>query len=660
MADDKYKKIKITPPAEGTNIPPYNPTEEEQKVLETLDKYYYEASEARKKREVIWNYSYLQFKSINYYNKRYSAEFLEGFGLRVVVPKTFETIESIIPQINGRPPEFIIDGQNPTDKDKAKFMNVILTNEFRRADAQKEFTVCTFDALVLGTGILFNYLRSEQRDVEVIDEADENGNVISYKSQTITDYFGVFTQAIDPYTFFPDPIAEEVSDMRYCIIRERVDVDKLKEEYSNKNFNENWKYICPGGNVDDFAKVRKEIDMLYSINDKRYPGNVSDLVGGTKTNQSESTTRNLAEKFTMWTKERLVVISNGVVLRNTPNPYLRFPFTLIRDYKCSHELWGMGEPEIMRWLAIEADTLHNMTLDATSMGIGQMIAVNSAYIQDESELIVKPFGIVHLKNVPGVSVADAISPIITPDVKNSSFRMIQLNKELVQSTTGISDYFIGASRGAADTATEANKLADASAARIREKARIIEDEGIKDVLYQWINIIAQFYSDEMNFRVTDRDKTQFFKFVPLPRAELTPEKLSTYLAEGYSDVISMDDVRGKFDIYVKGASTLPVNKDVLRNQNMQLMNLAIKAVRPDGTPIFKQEKIAEDVLYSFDNPNPQDYINYPQAPEQIPPAPVPLETPITPETPTPPMTTEADILNQAAQPTNLGINTLEQ
>lgn len=612
MASKGYKAFSISKPKDD-NVPVYTPSKEDEEVLRIVDQRYYDAKESRKTRETIWNYSYLQFKSINYYNRQYGQEFLEGFGLRVFVPRTFETIESIIPQLNGRPPEFIVSGKNPQDDKRADFIDIVLSNEWDRADTQRQITISTFDSLVFGTGILLNYLRDDRREVEEINEVDDDGNVISYEKEEFVDYFGVYSKSLDPYNCFPDPNADENKDsLRFFVYREVVDVDELREEYRLKGFNDNWKYLTEGGNVDDFGKIRQEIDTIYTATDVRTPGNFSDLIGQGRSTVDRKIKKNLIEKFTYFEKDRMVVIANGVVLRDTPSPFPHktIPISVIRDYALSHEFWGMGEPEIIRWLQVESNTLHNLALDATAMSVGQMIAVNSAYIQDESELVVKPFGIVHLKPIPGLNVRDAIQPVVTPDVKSSVFRMMQENKSITQSTTGVSDFIIGASKGGAETATEANRLAEASVARIREKARIIEQEGVKDIVEQWMPMIAEFYSEDMVFRITKKDKTEFIKFVSKNRADLSQEEIEQYKQEGYMDVITVDDLRGKFDITVKGASTLPVNKDIIRGMWMQLLNLAASIKRTDGTDVFNVDKIAYETLKEgFERQDALDFLS---------------------------------------------------
>ena len=118
----------------------------------------------------------------------------------------------------------------------------------------------------------------------------------------------------------------------------------------------------------------------------------------------------------------------------------------------------------------------------------------------------------------------------------------------------------------------------------------------------------------------------------------------------------MDDLRGGYDIYVKGSSTLPVNKQTYQQMWLQLINLAAKVTYPDGQPIGKTEKLFKDALYSFDIPDPDSYINTPTPP--APPVPPEIAGVGVPGVELAPPS-EADNLNQGAQPVNFGVNATE-
>jgi len=647
-----------------------SPDSKEEELLKMLDDRLGKAKEAKMKKHDIWNYAYLQYRSVNYYSMLYGAfpTYWNQWGMGVFVPRTFETIEATKTQMMQREPDFSIEPTFPNESAYAQNMNFLEHAEWKRAKMNREVAETVHDALVYGAGIVQPEL-IDKKEVEqtltwkeeiVTDEAtgaQTKKYSIAYVPKNVQKYYGVGGHRVDPYDLFPDPSPEynRMSQIGYCFERFVVDAWELREQYKAlkesgaHGVTDNWQYLKPGGDTTDYKYIRREIDGLYQVGDNaRYPANINDFVVNRSTAPtSQQTAHNelKVEMWVYWEKDRMIVFANGLILRDSPNPYPHKQIPYVKYNAIDmNDFWSIGIPEYIRWLQITENILYDQGLNNIVMSIHKMFAVNSRYLEDEGELVVRPFGIIHMKNIPNVKVQDAIMPIEYTNNMNNYFNFIRMNTQNIQTVTGVSPYQTGGitKESKVERATVANKLAFAGASRIREIARHLEVDMVSEIVEQHIGIIQFYYQRSealeggLAIEVPNPQDSYFIKFVPKNMDEVTEEDRNLARNEGYRDIIGQDRIQGRFRVVVRAGSTTPIDPEQKAELKLKFAEFAKGAVVSEKItgvdqltgkpteqvltrPVFDVEMIAKELAKEvFEIANPNDYLYKPknEAPAQ--------------------------------------------
>jgi len=667
--DKKWEEVKDKP----------TPDAKEQATLTMLDERLTEAKDAKSKKHDIWNYSYLQYRSVNHYSMLYGGfpTYWNQWGMGVFIPRTFETVESIKVQMQGRKPDFMVSATRPSTKNYSKKVNSLMKSEWKRSKAQTEVAETVHDVLVYGTGIIRTDLKNERKmentmawKQETIDKPDgtqETRWTIEYKEQEVQKYYGVGCKRVDPYDFYPNPSAEgyRMDKLGHCFERSVVDAWDLREEYRMLEesgafgVTDNWKYLKPGGDVSDYKYLRKEIDGLYSFSsDARTPSTINDLVGRTTKSPNNANNKTKIELWEYWEEDRYIVMTGtGLILRDSPNPYphKQLPYSKYALVEMN-EFFSMGLPEYIRWLQICENILYDQGLNNIIMSVHKMFAVNSKYLEDEGELVARPFGIIHLKQMPNVRISDAIMPIEYSHQMGNYFEFMKQNTQNIQSVTGISPYQTGGVNDAAKTerATVANRLAFAGSARIEEISRHMEDDLVTGVVEQMIGIMQFYYQNTSHFEdgelpieVDEPNKNFFLKYLSKPNGDVTAEEIIAAKAAGYEGIIAQDEIQGRYKVVSTGSSSSRMDPEQLANMKMEFAKFAQTAVvnttdpmsgLPTSTPVFDFAKIAKEVAEDvFDIEDAEEYLyKPPTAPAPVMPmvpGEMPMDVPVDPADP---------------------------
>lgn len=648
--EDIDKKFQAVP-----NRP--TPTEEEQKTLKMLDERWSLAKNAKMKRHDIWNFSYLQYRSVNYYSMLYGGfpTYWNSWGMGVFIPRTFETIESMKVQMMGTEPDFSLEPTTPAMAQEQNYLQHITQSEWKRCGIQTEIGETVHDCLVYGLGIIRTDVINKKKQEYTMSWQDDGS--IKYELETVQKYFGVGGHRVDPYDFFPNPSPEVTSiddDEFWCFERSVVDAWDLRETYRILAENgalgvtANWQYIVPGGDTTNMKYLRQEVDSLYNTSrgDQRYPATINDLVGRTSTMlglKMQSESKDKVELRDYWEGDRHIVESNGLILLDSPNPFphKRVPYC---KFNCvnSNEFFSMGVPEYMRWLQIAENILYDQGLNNIVMSVHKMFAVNSRYLEDEGELVVRPFGIIHLKQIPNMKLSDAIMPIEFNKDMSSYFQFMEKNTDNLSKVSGVSQYQTGGDANINKndgTATAANRLAFAGASRISEVSRHLEDDLVKNVVEHFVANIQFYYQNTSSFdggnlpvKVKNSGDSFWLKYLPSKTGEITQEDRDQAKQEGYRGIVAQDEIQGHYAVTVKGGSSMPVDPDKKRKSILafatfaQTANTSSTQQVPDPknpaqmisqtvqTPVFDFKKIALQVAQEvFDIPDPQAYAYNPES-----------------------------------------------
>lgn len=622
------------------------------------------------------NYHYLQYKGILAINQAYGNDFKKSIGLQVSVPRTFMTIEAIKPSLSGRPLDIDAEANKKEAEAYEKKAKYTLKGEWRRSKSDWAKADAMTDALIFGTG----WLISRFIDDEIVNTYErDDGEKVETVSEIMTRYKGMKAFRLDPYHVFPDRHA--TTDMPYesgswqrCWVYSLWDYDVWQDVCEEMGYNTDG--MEKGGDIYDFGRVRRTIDTLYTdvlsdINTRQDDGTL--VTPGTETTVEDLDTTNMIAVVECFEEERYSVFSGANWTTNTMEEGVsrdqRIPVHALRDYVVPGEFEGIGEPEVLRWQQYEENKIHNLSYMQILTSTVQRYAVVEELLKDPTEArSSNPFKPIRLKYRPGIAINQVVQPMNQGKGTQYPQQFLQEVKNIGQSATGITDFFIGANEATTDTATEANRLASATTERIRQKIYEMEERDLTRVLQYWLVNIPYLYDDELDLKIHGEDDKFFVKFLPMDSdndedtgliAEYSTQlgipvvspdgvkiKSLTELFKnaGYEDVVFIDEITNQFDITIKTATAAGDKVEKIKELRQVLTELSAinqHNVAVGLPPEFKVDLIGKELLKQFDDiiKNVDDYV-YSDVERaeisgamQTPPEAIPTQEPTAPQLP---------------------------
>lgn len=602
------------------------PEIEEKKILDFFDEIYGESRRAKENVKKMMDASYMAYRSI-LSDFTYTNRSVAKWGLAIFVPYTFQTIAGLEAQLTGKPPVYRLNPvRSPKDRLDAEFVTKISLAEYKRAQAGRAMADATQMSLIFGTSFLRSHYKFDVRKKKFIKEISLKGEV-TYEEREKEFYKGWALDAINPLKAYVPKVREHDSNKwPFFIERDLKDVRQVKayyEAHPELAYKNNHRLIKGGGDVHDDMDIYDKQDILYRLPNQRYPGSAKDLMGNLfpqTTSEDMAINEHICEWFRVYSEDtdEWFVIAGGRVVEYHPNPLedlKELPIAVMRDYEVKGQPWGIGEPELIRWLQFEANAMHNLALDSTKYSVSPVFAMMSAYLQDEDEFEVIPGKVIRLKNAPGLTAGDAIQAINMPEVKGSIFKMLDMNETMIRQTTGAGSYVVGGNdQSAAGSATDANNLRAASSARVYDRARRIEQNTMPDVVRHQLAHMGQFYDEEMVIRVSN---DEFYRLLPGSSDDFSDdqhEQIKTQAGEeGYNGVVFGGDLAKGYTASTEAESTMPITKSDKQTQAMQLLKIASETRRPfteeelqanpalpqmypQGAPVLDAIKVTKDLL----------------------------------------------------------------
>lgn len=594
------------------------------------------------------NFHYLQYKGILALNSIYGKDYLDTIGLQVSVPRTFMTVEAIKPSLTGRPLDIDVEADDlqavPYEK-KAKYT---LKGEWKRSKSDIAKSDAMFDALVYGTGFLIsrfvedNIEHDYERAAEDGDEnvyTNEDGEKITTVSEIMTRYKGMKAFRLDPYCVFPDRNA--TTDMPYesgswqrCWVYSAWDYDVWLDVCEEMGYN--IEGMQAGGTLEDFGAIKRTIDTIYTDALSQVNTRSDDGLLVTTTAQTQVEELDMSNKIMVvecFEEERYSVFSGANWTINAMEGAIsrdhRIPIVALRDYVIPGEFDGIGEPEVLRWQQYEENRIHNLSYMQILTSTVQRYGVVEELLKDPTEARASnPFKPIRLKYRPGIKIGEVIQPMNQGKGTQYPQQFLQDVKNIGQSATGITDFFIGANEATTDTATEANRLANATTERIRQKIYEMEERDLVRVLHNWLVNIPYLYDDELDLKIHGEDDKFYVKFLPMdssnnedtgliaeystefgiPLVDEEGNKIKTledlFMRAGYEDVVFIDEITNRFDITIKTATAQGDKLKIIQEFRQVITELSAinqHNVAVGLPPEFKVDQLGKELLKQFDD-----------------------------------------------------------
>lgn len=615
----------------GEAGPGYNPTEEEAKALKLVDKHYTEARKYRKRYDANFHEYYQQYRGKQWKEKRPSYRNSE------VLNFIFAEIETSIPILTDTRPDIEYIPEDPSDFQFAEIITKVVSSKWDRDLYAKILTDGIKDSLLYGTSI--SYVPWKQSMAYGLGDFD--------------------FVTIDPGYFYPDPnIRDNIND-DYCefvVHVEPMSVGKVKlmwpdkAKYVTADSNSVIESSAANRNIDDNLTLKSPIDSRVLVSDgSSYIRDTtnqvlvitdwmkSDEIVEERLEEVDPDSGEIREAFQTKLKYptgRRIIIANGVLLEDGPNPYEdgKFPFAALIDHNLPREFWGIGEIENLKSPQQIINKVFSYMLDVlTIMGNPIWIVDTNAGI-DTDTLTNRPGGIVE-KN-PGSEVRREAGVQLQPFIMEL-FQTLYGN--VISKLGANSEVSNGIAPSANTSGFQIQLLQEAAQTKLRAKSRNIE-YFLRDVGDLFLCRILQFYDQPRIIRLTnDQQGAQYFKFHVEKRPDpANPNSTVSYgvvreLAAGPDGQVIEGNpqeyaIKGRLDVKITTGTTLPFAKAERQKRAQELYQLGIIDAEEylDQIEYPNKEKIIEKLKQrqaaaAQAPPSPDGKL--PPIPGQTPPAP---------------------------------------
>ena len=387
------------------------------------------------------------------------------------------------------------------------------------------------------------------------------------KEETIWDDNEI--QLVDFFDFWPDPRGKDVDTCRYAFQREWVTkpeleskLEVLKGAGTGQTYTPDWDALKGIGGGLEEGRFERMSAVGYANT-------------GTEASDAKFPPYELIHYWT--DAEHHIIVNRKQTVYAGDNPYWHGQKPFVRGVfePLPNEFYGMSAVDLIEHLQHELNTNRNQRIDNVSFVLNRMWKVRSGVDIDDSELVSRPHGVIHVDN------PDDVTPLEMNDVTGSSYNEEARIRQDAENALAVPSVVRGVDSPAKETATEVATKSSNASIRFDTKIILYEDMGIKRLINLMDQNSQQFFTQPRLVKLFDEDQAMSWQM---------------------ADPI---DILGEWDYRPAGSATDPAsNKEVRRQQLMQLAEYAIKT----QSPYIKRQEIEKELVRSFDVRNPEKFI----------------------------------------------------
>lgn len=511
--------------------------EDELRLINDFKNKFEVARMAKAEKVKVWNkcidaYNSDYFKNMN--KPEYKSDEISNF--------IFSTLETIKPIMVDNDPKIVVLPKSPNGIQASDKIQNIFDAEWTRAKMGRKLPQGITIALQIGTAI-FGFFW---------DGKDENG--LGNVNPTL----------INPYNFFPDPMATDVDNAEYIIYATYKHVNVLRQKFPSKaslldGGTINFKELVSQGT--ETSSVQNQVLVLecWTRDYTTYDEEVKD---------PENEAKTVKIRKNKYPKGRVITIAPdlNIVLDDKANPYDdgKFPFKLLKCYDVPFEFWGKGEIEQLLSPQTYINDLTNQIIDNAKL------TANMPWVLDKNSGIGKG----QLTNRPGLIVrknpGTQVQRLQPPQMPAYVQEVVETLKRDIEIISGVHDVTQGRKPGSVSAASAIVALQEAAQARIRLKVKLMELM-LGDAGSMWYNRIKQFWNTNRWVRRDD-----------MANGYTKPEDMQNMFVE-----ISPVDLQVDVDFIIVAGSTMPQNKNAM----LDLMIRLAQTMGEDGLPMVDRETV---------------------------------------------------------------------
>jgi hypothetical protein len=315
-------------------------------------------------------------------------------------------------------PSFMWEPRNSAQANYAETVQGIIGQQFERDDyPEKRYMSVLTAAVYGGCPIKYSWLY----------ECYGNGaeKVIVNDRPTAT--------LLDPRQFFYDPRARHMREARYAGHVMRLEVAELKARKRA-----------------DGTPFYKNLDQLDDAPNEGSNELDTNQLDNDHSGERDKARRKGVEVVELWTRDRVMVRANGIIIRDDPNPlpFGRLPFEVVRLIPTLNDVWGASLMWALRDPQSLIQSLDNAAMDQVKLALDPPLAVDSSDPRNVDRVLYPG------QRFPSRSPKDAVIPVrVTQMDPFTAQQSIQGARDLMKHVSGITDSLEG--NISSDTATEA-------------------------------------------------------------------------------------------------------------------------------------------------------------------------------------------------------------
>lgn len=485
-------------------------TPEQQKLWEMVNQDYQVFKSARQPMESIWQQEQRFYMGDHWRGLR--TEAVSKLRPDAVENVAFSQIESIVGKLTGWMPYPDYTAMEPSDEEKARDLNDFMPYELRQIKFRHKHTRAVRRCVIHGPLIYKT----------IFDPTIEGGRGM-HRWQGRNDILPV-----DLGSFFPDPRVTDfihLQDMSGIVIHTRRPL-----EYFVKRWPKQGKKVLPDNvsadveifSTDDYDATAGESSTNTAAGDKTsglieywYRGLPKLVSTEDKELFKEQAEEKLAQGIdpsemmakasgSMEGVHCIYISTSGVFLEHKAYVYDhgQYPFTARTLYPEEGNIWGKG---FMRDM-IKPQIFKNKYAE---IAIATMAKQGNSAIMYEDGVIVKPRVWQEQRSLEGAMLPvrpgglNGVKELQGVNVPSSVFSMLNYYDEMLQKIPGQFDSSNGQADSRVTSGEQAKTLMAAAGTRLNTVSDLIS-EALADVFTQYVELIAQFYTNERIARVTGR------------------------------------------------------------------------------------------------------------------------------------------------------------
>ncbi len=539
-----------------------------------------------------WQQSIASGKPRDVYNGLEEAR--REWGAELFIPRTFATVETIVPRMVGNRPRMLaLPRRKTTRPENAKNMQFVVDAQQSQIDYELKLSKSIKVGLILGLAVqkvAWQKLSREKRSLKKPTVEMKDGPAwVEGDPEKVAVFDDPNVWHVDPFDWLWDPYASSMDDMRFCFHRTWRDTSYC------------WRKIESG---DWTPLVREKLtgeDVQASSPSSRYEelhaSRLKSASLGRYSQEPDSSQSGMHEVLEFHDGDNVVtILDRQTVVNKAANPswHGQIPFVIFRPMDAATEqLPGIGVVEPMEHLQLELNTLRSQRRDNATIKLNAPLVYGVGKIAPE-DLVFGPG-----KAIPAHGdVNEALKQLIIGDIPNSSYQEDQGLVGDMEVVSGVSDPVTGAGVGDADTATGVQLVQAAANERIKGMVARAMDELVIPATRLFGELNQQHIIENRDVRL------------PSPPVPGEPDRRWTW------EKVSPEGLQGEYDWEPKGGAISPENTVQDRSDAQAWVQLLAS---PIGE-FIDREKIALRVVELMGADHPESLVRPPTQPlpEQLP------------------------------------------